>query len=87
VLIALDGTEYHRSTKIQCPHCSTRTRKASRPSLSTPCSAPRSWLRAVPRWCRSSRVHQAARRSRQAGLREPRRAALARSGTAPATNG
>jgi len=27
VLIALDGTEYHRSTKIQCPHCSTRTRK------------------------------------------------------------
>src|SRR3954470_2046938 len=26
VLIALDGTEYHRSTKIQCPHCSTRTR-------------------------------------------------------------
>jgi hypothetical protein len=26
VLIALDGTEYHRSTKIHCPHCSTRTR-------------------------------------------------------------
>src|SRR3954465_2277264 len=26
VLIALDGTEYHRSTKIYCPHCSTRTR-------------------------------------------------------------
>jgi hypothetical protein len=25
-LIALDGTEYHRSTKIHCPHCSTRTR-------------------------------------------------------------
>src|SRR5207249_4154812 len=27
VLIALDGTEYYRSTKIGCPHCSTRTRK------------------------------------------------------------
>jgi len=26
VLIALDGTEYHRSTKVSCPHCSTRTR-------------------------------------------------------------
>src|SRR3982751_2587635 len=26
VLIALDGTEYHRSTRIHCPHCSTRTR-------------------------------------------------------------
>lgn len=26
VLIALDGTEFHRSTKIHCPHCSTRTR-------------------------------------------------------------
>src|SRR3954454_13132646 len=25
-LIALDGTEYPRSTKIHCPHCSTRTR-------------------------------------------------------------
>ena len=27
VLIALDGTEYHRSTTIHCPCCSTRTRK------------------------------------------------------------
>ena len=27
VLIALDGTEYYRSTKIHCPQCSTRTRK------------------------------------------------------------
>src|SRR6476469_5998449 len=27
VLIALDGTEYHRSTKIHCPNCSRRTRK------------------------------------------------------------
>jgi len=26
VLIALDGTEYHRSTKVHCAHCSTRTR-------------------------------------------------------------
>jgi hypothetical protein len=26
VLIALDGTEYHRSTKVRCPHCSTRRR-------------------------------------------------------------
>ncbi len=26
-LIALDGTEYHRSTKISCSHCSRRTRK------------------------------------------------------------
>jgi hypothetical protein len=26
VLIALDGTEYHRSTKIHCPHCSTVTK-------------------------------------------------------------
>src|SRR3982751_3524238 len=26
VLIALDGTEYHRSAKVHCPHCSTRTR-------------------------------------------------------------
>jgi hypothetical protein len=26
VLIALDGTEYHRSTKVHCSHCSTRTR-------------------------------------------------------------
>jgi Transposase DDE domain len=25
-LIALDGTEYHRSTRVHCPHCSTRTR-------------------------------------------------------------
>ena len=27
VLIALDGTEYHRSTEIHCPACSTRKRK------------------------------------------------------------
>ena len=27
VLIALDGTEYHRSTRVHCPHCSTRTRQ------------------------------------------------------------
>ncbi|WP_048710388.1 hypothetical protein [Microvirga massiliensis] len=26
VLIALDGTEYHRSTEVQCRHCATRTR-------------------------------------------------------------
>jgi hypothetical protein len=26
VLIALDGTEYHCSRKIHCPHCSTRLR-------------------------------------------------------------
>jgi len=26
VLIALDGSEYYRSRKIHCPHCSTRTR-------------------------------------------------------------
>jgi DDE family transposase len=26
VLIALDGTEYHRSSKVQCRHCATRTR-------------------------------------------------------------
>jgi hypothetical protein len=26
VLIALDSTEYHRSTKVRCPHCSTRRR-------------------------------------------------------------
>jgi hypothetical protein len=26
VLIALDGTEYHRSAKVRCSHCSTRTR-------------------------------------------------------------
>src|SRR5271156_737294 len=26
VLIALDGTEYHCSQKIHCPHCSTRVR-------------------------------------------------------------
>ena len=26
VLIALDGTEYNRSTRVHCPHCSTRTR-------------------------------------------------------------
>jgi hypothetical protein len=29
VLIALDGTEYHRSHKIHCPHCSTRQRGKS----------------------------------------------------------
>src|SRR3954453_14990520 len=27
VLIALDGTEYHRSTRVHCPDCSTRTRQ------------------------------------------------------------
>jgi len=27
VLVALDGTEYHRSTKVHCPNCSTRTPK------------------------------------------------------------
>jgi hypothetical protein len=27
LLIALDGTEYHRSAKVHCRHCSTRTRK------------------------------------------------------------
>jgi len=27
VVIALDGTEYHRSTRIHCPNCSRRTRK------------------------------------------------------------
>src|SRR5215210_3596017 len=26
VLIALDGTQYHRSAKVHCPHCSTRIR-------------------------------------------------------------
>jgi hypothetical protein len=26
LLIALDGTEYHCSRKIHCPHCSTRFR-------------------------------------------------------------
>ncbi len=26
VLIALDGTEYHRSAKIHCPHCSKVTK-------------------------------------------------------------
>lgn len=26
ILIALDGTEYHKSYKIHCPHCSTRAR-------------------------------------------------------------
>src|SRR3954467_12215890 len=26
VLIALDGTQYHRSAKVHCPYCSTRTR-------------------------------------------------------------
>jgi len=27
LLIAIDGTEYHSSTKISCPHCSTRVLK------------------------------------------------------------
>jgi hypothetical protein len=29
VLVALDGTEYHRSQKVHCPHCSTRQRGKS----------------------------------------------------------
>jgi hypothetical protein len=29
VLIALDGTEYHRSQNVHCPHCSTRQRGKS----------------------------------------------------------
>src|SRR5215217_7228214 len=33
VLMALDGNEYHRSTKFHCPNCSTRTRD-KRPSQS-----------------------------------------------------
>jgi hypothetical protein len=31
VLIALDGTEYHCSRKIRCPHCSTRQRGKTPP--------------------------------------------------------
>ena len=31
LLIALDGTEYHRSAKVHCRHCSTRTRKGQPP--------------------------------------------------------
>ena len=30
VLIALDGTEYHCSQKIHCPHCSTRHQRQGR---------------------------------------------------------
>src|SRR3954449_11459207 len=56
VLIALDGTEYHRSTKIHCPHCSTRTR-AGQPTehfhtlLAATIVAPPG----TPTWCRSPR--------------------------------
>src|SRR4051812_19847728 len=31
LLIALDGTEYHRSAKVHCRHCSTRTQKGQPP--------------------------------------------------------
>ena len=33
-LIALDGTEFHRSRKVHCPNCSTRKREALREVLS-----------------------------------------------------
>src|SRR3954453_14480342 len=55
VLIALDGTEYHRSTKIHCPHCSTRTRAGQPPKPSPPSRPPPSWRPAISTWCRSPR--------------------------------
>ena len=36
VLIALDGTEYHRSTRIHCPNCSRCTR-AGQPTTARAC--------------------------------------------------
>src|SRR3982751_4725590 len=63
VLIAPDGTEYHRSTKIHCPHCSTRTR-AGQPTeqfhtlLAATIVAPghqHAGTPAISTWCRAPR--------------------------------
>ena len=58
VLIALDGTEYHVSSKVRCRHCSTRKRGQDKTEhfhamLAATMVAP---------------IHRAAGRPRQAGL-------------------
>ena len=47
VLIAFDGTEYHRSTKLHCACCSTRKRSGGKRWWPR-----RWWRRATAGWCR-----------------------------------
>ena len=79
VLIALDGTEYHRSTKVRCPHCSTRTRPGQPTEFfhTVLCAT---LVAPGPQPGRATRagIRHASGRACQAGLREPGGAALAR---------
>ena len=47
VLIALNGSEYHCSRKIDCRHCATRVRGNGGGSISTACWRPRWWHRGM----------------------------------------
>src|SRR3982750_4762571 len=60
--------------------------KASRPSPSTPCCAPPSWPRAVPRWSRSSRSSSSRKTVTTSRTARAAPCGAGSSGTAPATN-
>src|SRR4051812_13883324 len=86
LLIALDGTEYHRSAKVTVGTAPPAPKKASRPSPSTPCCAPPSWPRAVPRWSRSSRSSSGRKTVTTSRTARAAPCGAGSSGTAPATN-
>ncbi len=67
VLIALDGTEYHVSSKVRCQHCSTRRRGKDKTEhfhamVSATIVAPTGWCR----WSRNSSCPRMAMTSRTA---------------------
>src|SRR4051794_21808189 len=68
VLIALDGTEYHVSSKVHCQQCSTRKRGKNRTEhfhamLSATVVAPTGWCR----WSRNSSCPRTGTRMRKPG--------------------
>src|SRR5271163_2061665 len=74
VLIAFDGTEYHRSTKLHCACCSTRKRSGGTTEYFHALVA----ATLQPGGAAGARVRRAAGWARQAGLREHGGATLAR---------
>ena len=69
VLIALDGTEFHCSDKITVRTAPIASAARTRSSISTPCSPPPWWRRAITapcRWNRSSSSRRTATTSRTA---------------------
>lgn len=91
VLIALDGSEYYCSTELHCPNCSTRKHSngaveyhhallAAEPA---PAKAGAGLPRPQPCGAAGAGVHRPAGWPREARLREPRHAALARGAWRP----